>query len=114
VLAGVLLQAAIAETLLAVVGYTTHRPEQIAADLLLIAAFFFAAVRLSRYPSHDAARRAKANVPCQEPWRGTRVFWPGGPFAATAKRVVTFQESAAVVLLQRGGCFGAVRQARSS
>ena len=38
------------------VGYTSHRPEQIAADLLLIAAFIFAAVRLSRYPSHDAAR----------------------------------------------------------
>ena len=56
VLAGVLLQAAIAETLLAMVGYTSHRPEQIAADLLLIAAFIFAAVRLSRYPSHDAAR----------------------------------------------------------
>jgi hypothetical protein len=56
VLAGVLLQAAIAETLFAVVGYTTHQPEQIAADLLLIAASIFAAVRLRRYPSHDAAR----------------------------------------------------------
>jgi hypothetical protein len=55
-LAGVLFQAVIAETLLAVVGYTSHRPEQIAADLLMIAAFIFAAVRLSRYPSRDVAR----------------------------------------------------------
>jgi hypothetical protein len=39
-----------------VVGYTSHRPEQIAADLLMIAAFIFAAVRLSRYPSRDVAR----------------------------------------------------------
>jgi hypothetical protein len=56
VLAGVLLQGVIAETLLAVVGYTSHRPEQIAADLLMIAAFIVAALRLRRYPGRDVAR----------------------------------------------------------
>lgn len=55
-LAGVLIQGTFAETLLAVAGYASHRPEQIAADLVMIAAFILAALRLRRYENRDTAR----------------------------------------------------------
>jgi hypothetical protein len=45
-LAGTLIQAAIAEGLLAVVGLASHRWEQIPADIILIVAFALAARKL--------------------------------------------------------------------
>ena len=45
-LAGVLIQAAIATGLLAVVGFASHRWEQIPADLILIVAFALAVRKL--------------------------------------------------------------------
>jgi hypothetical protein len=48
VLAGALVQAALAEALLGIVGIAGHRPEQTAADIVLIAAFLLCARRLHR------------------------------------------------------------------
>lgn len=48
VLAGTLVQAAFAEALLGIVGIINHRPEQVAADVILIAAFVLCARRLYR------------------------------------------------------------------
>jgi len=50
VLAGTLLQAAFAEILLAIVGIATHRWSQVAADVVLAAAFVLCARRLLRTP----------------------------------------------------------------
>jgi hypothetical protein len=55
-LAGALIQGTVAEALLAVVALADHRWEQIPADMLLIAAFVIAAVKLGGYPGRrDAA-----------------------------------------------------------
>ena len=56
VLAGTLIQAAFAETLLGVVGITDHRWEQVAADIILVAAFLVCARRLHRAqkPARDS------------------------------------------------------------
>jgi hypothetical protein len=55
-LAGALIQGTVAEALLAVVALADHRWEQIPADMLLIAAFVTAAVKLGGYPGRrDAA-----------------------------------------------------------
>lgn len=50
ILAGVLVQAALAELLLGVVGAADHRWEQVAADVILLAAFLLCASRLFGQP----------------------------------------------------------------
>ena len=49
-LAGSLIQGAVAEALLAVVAVADHRWEQIPADVLLITAFVIAAAKFGGYP----------------------------------------------------------------
>lgn len=56
VLAGTLVQAAFAEALLGIVGIINHRPEQVAADVVLIAAFLLCARRLHRTAAPAAGR----------------------------------------------------------
>jgi len=55
ILAGVLVQAAFAEVLLAVVAIIDHRWEQIPADIILLTAFVLAANRLFGQPLWRAA-----------------------------------------------------------
>lgn len=58
ILAGVLMQAALAEVLLGVVGIADHRWEQVAADAVLVAVFLLGAFRLfGRPPWRPAASR---------------------------------------------------------